>query len=96
MLYTFLSLAPRAGASLLAANIANVLVYSATKGFRHDSIPTAIQSLQEHGRDIFVNFTATEDESVFRDSSLGMYDAVLFLSTTGEGELSFSFSGSQT
>ncbi|KAG5634649.1 hypothetical protein H0H81_001252 [Sphagnurus paluster] len=61
-----------------------VLIYSATCGYRYDSIPTAILALQANGTSIGVEFDATEDKSLFTDAGLAGYDAVLFLSTTGE------------
>jgi len=64
---------------------ARILVYSATRGYRHDSIPTAIAALKAKGPSINVLFDNTEDETQFTDSVLGGYDALLFLDTTGEG-----------
>ena len=64
---------------------ANVLIYSATRGYRHDSIPTAIKSLQSRSASYNIAFEDTEDPSWFRDDRLGKYDAIVFLSTTGEG-----------
>ncbi|KAI3613660.1 glycosyl hydrolase [Moniliophthora roreri] len=66
------------------STVARVLIYSATRGFRHDSIPTAIEVLKAKGPSINVDFDNTEDENAFTDENLAGYDAVLFLSTTGE------------
>ncbi|KAJ6570190.1 ThuA-like domain-containing protein [Mycena vulgaris] len=55
---------------------ARVLVYTATKGFRHDSIPTAIEALNKQAK--LVNVTQ------FTNQNLARYDAIMFLSTTGE------------
>ncbi|KAG5645558.1 hypothetical protein DXG03_005833 [Asterophora parasitica] len=63
---------------------ARVLIYSATAKYRHDSIPTAIDALKAKGASINVEFDATEDRNQFTDQGLAGYDAVLFLSTTGE------------
>ncbi|KAH0585062.1 hypothetical protein H2248_008325 [Termitomyces sp. 'cryptogamus'] len=63
---------------------ARVLIYSATAGFRHDSIPTAIAALKTNGSDINVEFDSTEDKTRFTVENLSQYDALLFLSTTGE------------
>ncbi|KAF8072032.1 class I glutamine amidotransferase-like protein [Lyophyllum atratum] len=63
---------------------ARILIYSATAGFRHDSIPTAIAALKAREASINVEFDATEDKAQFTDSILAGFDAVLFLSTTGE------------
>ena len=66
---------------------AKILLYTATKGFRHDSIPTAIEILKNNiGPTINVQFDPTEDQTKFTDDNLANYDAVMFVSTTGEGE----------
>jgi type 1 glutamine amidotransferase len=62
----------------------NVLVFSKTAGFRHDSIPAGIQAIRELGTANGFGVTATEDASVFTASSLAGYKAVVFLSTTGD------------
>ncbi|KAJ6496462.1 trehalose utilization-domain-containing protein [Mycena vitilis] len=67
-----------------AATTARVLIYTATKGFRHDSIPTAIDALNKQGPSINVAFDHTEDETQFNDQNLANYDAIMFVSTTGE------------
>ena len=69
----------------MAATPARVLIYSATAEFRHDSIPTAIDALKRNGASANVNFDATEDQTLFTDEALSAYDALLFLSNTGEG-----------
>ncbi|KAJ7650672.1 glycosyl-hydrolase [Roridomyces roridus] len=63
---------------------ARVLVYTATQGFRHDSIPTAIQALNNASSFINVLFDDTEDETRFTDENLANYDSIMFVSTTGE------------
>jgi len=65
---------------------ANILIYSATREFRHDSIPTAIEALKSRSAGYNITFEDTEDPTWFREDRLGKYDAVVFLSTTGEGE----------
>jgi hypothetical protein len=67
-----------------------VLIFSATKLYRHDSIPTAIEALKKRADEIDVQFDATEDDTVFSDASLEQYNAILFLSTSGDGNISFS------
>lgn len=67
-----------------AQSLARVLIFSATTGFRHDSIPTAIQTLRNNSPTINVEFDATEDGSLFTDENLARYNAVVFLSTTGD------------
>ncbi|KAF5367124.1 hypothetical protein D9758_003999 [Tetrapyrgos nigripes] len=63
---------------------ARILIYSATREFRHDSIPTAIQALQSKASSINVTFDDTEDQNQFADDILAGYDALLFLDNTGE------------
>lgn len=61
-----------------------VLIYSATAGFRHDSITNGITTIQALG--VTNNFTAdaTEDSNQFTDAILAQYKAVIFLNTTGD------------
>ncbi|MPZ95901.1 MAG: carbohydrate-binding protein [Propionibacteriales bacterium] len=61
-----------------------VLVFSKTAGFRHDSIPTGIATIQELGRENGFVAVPTEDATVFNDDNLSQYAAVIFLSTTGD------------
>lgn len=65
---------------------ARILIYSATQGFRHDSIPTAIQAMKANQSSINAVFENTEDQTQFTDEILSRYDALLFLDTTGEGK----------
>ena len=48
---------------------ANVLIYSATKGFRHDSIPPAVQSLKSRSVDYNITFEDTENLAWFREDT---------------------------
>jgi type 1 glutamine amidotransferase len=61
-----------------------VLVFSKTTGFRHDSIPVAIATIRRLGVQHRFGVEQTEDERRFTDRDLERYDAVIFLSTTGE------------
>ena len=61
-----------------------VLVFSKTTGFRHDSIPVAVAAIRRLGRAHRFSVEQTEDERRFTDRDLERYDAVIFLSTTGE------------
>ncbi|KAI0751227.1 class I glutamine amidotransferase-like protein [Daedaleopsis nitida] len=65
-------------------NVARILIYSATRDFRHDSIPTAVDALVKAGPSASIAFDHTEDQTWFTDDRLAQYDAVLFLSNTGE------------
>ena len=61
-----------------------ILVFSKTAGFRHASIPDGIAAIRGLGASNGFRVDATEDDSVFEDATLSSYDAVVFLSTTGE------------
>ncbi|GAA4712644.1 ThuA domain-containing protein [Phytohabitans rumicis] len=62
----------------------DVLVFTRTEGFRHDSIADGVQAMRELGaRDGFA-VTATEDPGAFTAESLSRYAAVVFLNTTGD------------
>ena len=62
----------------------NVLVFSETAGFRHDSIPQGIAAIQALGTANDFSVDATEDSADFNDANLAQYDVVVFLSTTGD------------
>jgi len=61
-----------------------VLVFSKTAGFRHDSIPDGVAAIRELGATGGFAVDATEDASAFTPANLARYDAVVFLSTTGD------------
>ncbi|MEU1203382.1 ThuA domain-containing protein [Streptomyces sp. NPDC005813] len=61
-----------------------VLVFSKTAGFRHDSIPEGIAAVRELGTEGGFAVDATEDAGAFTARNLARYDAVVFLSTTGD------------
>ena len=61
-----------------------VLVFTRTAAFRHDSIPDAVEAVRAIGRADGFAVDATEDAARFADSELPAYDAVVFLSTTGD------------
>lgn len=62
-----------------------VLVYTATEGYRHDSIPTAIEVLGQQGPNYNISFDFTEDRNQFTQQNLANYDGILFVSTSEEG-----------
>ncbi|MGW2103509.1 ThuA domain-containing protein [Streptomyces olivaceoviridis] len=61
-----------------------VLVFSKTAGFRHDSIPDGVAAVRQLGESGGFTVDATEDAGAFTPSTLRRYDAVVFLSTTGD------------
>ena len=73
--------APQAPASPLRFR---VLVFSKTTGFRHDSIPAGVAVIRRLGRERRFAVEQTEDERAFTDRNLARFDALVFLSTTGE------------
>ncbi|MEQ8427251.1 MAG: ThuA domain-containing protein [Gammaproteobacteria bacterium] len=62
----------------------NILVFSKTDGYRHQSIPSAIRALRQLADDHNVAIDTTEDATSFSLDSLSKYDAVVFLLTTGD------------
>lgn len=61
---------------------ARVLVFSKTKGYRHESIDTAKLVLMQLGKTHGFQVDTTEDATFFKDETLKRYQAVIFLSTT--------------
>ena len=61
-----------------------ILLFSATAGFRHDSIPTALATLQQLAAQNGLAVDATEDAARFNEADLSRYAAVVFVSTTRE------------
>ncbi|WP_330269548.1 ThuA domain-containing protein [Streptomyces griseorubiginosus] len=61
-----------------------VLVFSKTAGFRHDSIPEGVAAIRDLGTSNGFTVDATEDANAFTSRNLRRYDAVVFLSTTGD------------
>lgn len=61
-----------------------LLVFSATGGFRHDSIGVGVAAMRSLAEERGWRFDATEDATRFTDESLAEFDVVMFLNTTGE------------
>ncbi|CAE6479044.1 unnamed protein product [Rhizoctonia solani] len=66
--------------------LAKVLLYTYTNGFRHDSIPVAIDQLKAWGPYYNISFDATEDQKMFTEDNLAKYDALMFVHTTENSE----------
>ncbi|MFI7521840.1 lectin [Micromonospora globbae] len=62
----------------------DVLVFSKTAGFRHDSIAVGTQAIRDLGAANNFTVTATEDAAAFTTGNLAQYEAVVFLNTTGD------------
>ncbi|HRF34482.1 MAG TPA: ThuA domain-containing protein, partial [Cyclobacteriaceae bacterium] len=61
-----------------------VLVFSKTKGFRHESIKAGKEALVKLGSEKGFGVDTTESADVFTEENLKKYRAVIFLSTTGD------------
>lgn len=61
---------------------AKVLVFSKTKGWRHDSIPAGISALEKLAKDNLFTVVATEDADIFTDEQLKTFNAIVFLNTS--------------
>lgn len=61
-----------------------ILVFSKTAGFRHESIPAAIDAVRDIAKAKGWGVLSTEDASVFTPKKLEAFDSVLFLLTTGD------------
>ncbi|GMN10181.1 hypothetical protein MTsPCn9_14040 [Croceitalea sp. MTPC9] len=59
-----------------------VLVFTKTKGFRHESIATGVKALREIGRKNNFIVLRTESSEDFNSENLANYNLVVFLSTT--------------
>ncbi|MEU1539101.1 ThuA domain-containing protein [Actinacidiphila glaucinigra] len=61
-----------------------VLVCTRTTAYRHDSIPDGVRALTELGEEHGIRVDVTERPEDFEGTRLRPYDAVVFLSTSGE------------
>lgn len=61
-----------------------VLVFSKTVKFHHASIPAGLAALQKLGKENNFEVDTTTDATLFTEKNLKKYDAVIFLSTTGD------------
>ena len=64
-------------------NNPNVLIFTRTMAFRHESIEPGVAAIQAYLAKHEIESTHTEDTTAFTDASLSKYDAVMFLLTTG-------------
>lgn len=62
----------------------DVLIFSRTTGFRHDSIEDGIAAIEALGAANGFRVEATEDPSRFTDPDLAAFAVVVFLNTTGD------------
>ncbi len=59
-----------------------VLVFSKTAGFRHESIPDGIAAIRKLGQENNFSVEATEDAEFFTRKNLAKFKVVVFISTT--------------
>ncbi|MFT5884945.1 MAG: cytochrome c [Arcticibacterium sp.] len=62
----------------------NVLVFSKTEAFRHASIEKGHEAMKKMASEKGFSVRITEDASLFTESNLKTFNAVIFLSTTGD------------
>jgi uncharacterized protein len=67
-----------------AASAPRVLAFSKTAGFRHKSIPTALDTIDQLAAANGFTTDRSEDAADFTDTHLANYDALVFVSTTGD------------
>jgi len=61
----------------------NVLVFSKTEGFRHESIADGQAALFAMSKAKGFTIDTTEDASIFQEKNLAKYNVIIFLHTTG-------------
>jgi uncharacterized protein len=66
------------------ASVPRVLAFSKTAGFRHASIPAALDAIDELGAANGFTVDRSEDAADFTDANLANYNAIVFVSTTGD------------
>lgn len=62
----------------------NVLIFTKTGGFRHESIEKGVETLSEILNSNKIKFIHTENSEYFIPDSLKKFDGVIFLNTTGD------------
>ncbi len=67
---------------VIKEEMAQILVFTKTMGYRHKSIEKGVETLKILGKANSFSITQTEDSLQFNETNLKKYDLVLFLSTT--------------
>lgn len=67
-----------------ARQVQKVLIFSKTTGFRHGNIEKGVETVRRLLHENKIHCQASEDASLFNSDTLATYDAVVFLSTTGD------------
>jgi len=68
---------------IISKKMHRVLIYSKTRGYHHASIPVGVAAIQKLGLENNFAVDTTTDSTFFVRRTLKKYDAVIFLSTTG-------------
>ena len=63
--------------------MSRLLIFSATTGYRHESIPAGVAAMRELGEADGFAVDATEDAAVFTPDKLARYSAVVFMNSSG-------------
>lgn len=61
-----------------------VLVFHETEGYRHASIETGIQTIQEIANQDNFQVEVSQDSRFFEENDLSQFDLIIFLNTTGD------------
>ncbi|WP_026922901.1 ThuA domain-containing protein [Glycomyces arizonensis] len=61
-----------------------ILLFTKTTGFRHASIPAGVEAFETIATDLGYRAEHTEDADVYNPSQLAEFDAVVWLSTSGD------------
>lgn len=62
----------------------NVLLFTATQGYHHESQLEGVAAMRELAKKHFFKVDWQEDPSVFNDENLKKFQVIIFLSTTGD------------
>lgn len=73
-----------AHAAATASPRPTILVFTRTQGWRHDSIPQAVETLRGLAGQAGFEIVHSEDPALFDDDTLPAFRAVVFANTTGE------------
>src|SRR3546814_20283377 len=84
LLVLLLSLCTLAAADAVAREPVRMLVFTKTAGFRHDSIPAAVDTLRALGDGLGWEVEHGEDAAVFTRERLARYPVVVFARTPGD------------
>ncbi len=62
----------------------NVLLFTKTQGYHHQSILDGVTAIRELANKHFFTMDWQEDAKLFTDENLKKYQVIIFLSTTGD------------